>query len=92
MATLVLYGQQSENAFPIFKGLFKTTNKQNMPQRLKTERGPQKLKSLLCGPLHKKIADLCSSLRTRLSNRTFCNGRNALYMCQCVATIQYGSH
>ena len=52
MATLVLYGQQNENAFPIFKGLFKTTNKQNMPQRLKTECGPQKLKSLLCGPLH----------------------------------------
>lgn len=60
VGSLVLYGQQNENTFPIFKGLFKTTNKENMPQRLKTECGPQKLKSLLSGPLHKKIADLCS--------------------------------
>lgn len=34
VGSLVLYGQQNENAFPIFKRLFKTTNKQNMPQRL----------------------------------------------------------
>ena len=52
VGSLVLYGQQNENTFPIFKGLFKTTNKQNMPQRLKTECGPQKLKSLLSGRLN----------------------------------------
>lgn len=60
--SLFLYGRQTKNAFHIFKGLFKTTNKQTeYATRLKTERGPQKLKYLLYCPLHKYVANTCSS-------------------------------
>lgn len=60
--SLFLYGRQTKNAFHIFKGLFKTTNKQTeYATRLKTERGPQKLKYLLYCPLHKYFANTCSS-------------------------------